>query len=257
MAQYADVNGIRMWYDERGAGEPVVLLHGGLTDSRDFTGNLDDLAGRFLLLVPERRGHGHTPDVPGPLSIDVHAEDLVAFLDQVVGRPVRLIGYSAGAAVALWTAVLQPDLVERLVMISGAFDPRGMILRPTADGEPPAPLAAAYAEVSPDGPEHFRVVIAKVAAAADGPGLDPAQLRAITCPALVMAADDDIVTLEHTLELYRALPHGQLVVVPGTSHLLLHEKPDLCVGLVGDFLTAAPAATRMPIARAATETAQR
>jgi pimeloyl-ACP methyl ester carboxylesterase len=189
--------------------------------------------------------------VPGPLTVGVQAEDLVAFLEQVVGGPVRLVGYSLGATVALWTAVLRPDLVERLVVISAAFDPRGTIFRPTADEAPPAPLAAAYAEISPDGPEHFRVVITKLAASANEPGLEPGELRAITCPALVIAADDDLVTLEHTLELYRALlPHGQLAVVPGTSHLLLHEKPDLCVGLVGDFLTATPAPTLMPIARA-------
>ena len=62
MADYLDANGVTMWYDDRGAGDPVVLLHGGLTDSRDFAGNLDALAGQFRLLLPERRGHGHTPE---------------------------------------------------------------------------------------------------------------------------------------------------------------------------------------------------
>lgn len=252
MADYVDVNGVPMWYDERGDGDPLVLLHGGLTDSRDFSGNLDALAGRFRLLLPERRGHGHTADVAGPITVEVMAQDTIAFLHATVGRPVPVLGYSAGATVALRIATRRPDLVERLVLISGAFHPDGMILRPTADGPPPAPLVAAYAEVSPDGAAHFPTVIAKIAhAVADEPGLTTADLGQVTCPTLVIAADDDVVTLEHTLALYRGLRQAQLAIIPGTSHLLLHEKPQLCTRLVTDFLTAEPTPTRMPIRRAA------
>ncbi|GAA3471980.1 alpha/beta fold hydrolase [Nonomuraea roseola] len=252
MADYVDVNGVRTWYDERGEGDPLVLLHGGLTDSRDFTGNLDALADRFRLLLPERRGHGHTADVEGPITIGVMAQDTIEFLEKTVDGPVRLAGYSAGALVALWVAVRRPDLVDRLVLVSGGFHPDGMILRPTADAPPPAPLVAAYAEVSPDGPDHFPVVIAKVArSVSEEQGLASADLDAVACPTLVMAADDDIVTLEHTLALYRGLRDAQLAVVPGTSHLLLHEKPELCVRLITDFLTTGPTPTWMPVRRAA------
>ncbi len=252
MATYIDVDGVRMWYDDRGRGDPVVLLHGGLTDSRDFAGNLAGLADTFRLFQPERRGHGHTADVAGPITIELMAQDTTAFLDEVVGGPVRLVGYSAGAIVALWAAVRRPDLVERLVLISGAFDPQGVILRPSADGPPPAHLVAAYAEVSPDGADHFALVASKVAqAAAEQRGLAPYELAVVTCPTLVMAADDDLVTLEHTLALYRGLPDAQLAVIPGTSHLLLHEKPALCTRLVSDFLSAEPPPTLMPIRRAA------
>jgi len=251
MAGYVEVNGVNTWYDERGDGDPLVLLHGALTDSRDFTGSLDALAGRFRLLLPERRGHGHTADVPGPITVEAMAHDTIAFVEKIIGGPVRLAGYSAGAVVALWAAVRRPDLVDRLVLISGAFQPTGMILRPTPDAAPPAALLAAYAEVSPDGAEHFPVVIAKVArSASEDPGLEPGQLNTVRCPVLVVTADDDIVTMEHTLELYRNLREGQLAIVPGTSHLLLHEKPELCTSLITDFLTADPAPTWMPIRRA-------
>jgi len=154
--------------------------------------------------------------------------------------------------VALWVAVRRPELVDRLVLVSGAFHRDGMIMRPAADATPAAPLVAAYAEVSPDGAGHFPAVIAKIArAVAEDPGLAPAELSVVTCPALIMAADDDNVTLEHTLALYRGLPDGQLAIIPGTSHLLLHEKPELCTRLVADFLPAEPTPTRMPIRRAA------
>jgi pimeloyl-ACP methyl ester carboxylesterase len=251
MAGYVEVNGVNTWYDDRGEGDPLVLLHGGLTDGRDFTGNLDALAERFRVLLPERRGHGHTADMPGPITVEAMAQDTIAFVEEIVRGPVRLVGYSAGAIVALRVAVRRLDLVDRLVLISGAFHPDGLILRPTADAPPPAPLLAGYAEVSPDGPDHLPVVIAKIArSAAQEPGLEPGELHTVTCPALVVAADDDIVTLEHTLELYRNLRGGQLAVVPGTSHLLLQEKPGPCTGLVTDFLTTDPAVTRMPIRRA-------
>lgn len=249
---YVDIDGIRTWYDERGGGETVVLLHGGLTDTRDFEGNLTALADRFRLLLPERRGHGHTPDVEGALTIEAMARDTIGFVESVAGGPVRLAGYSAGAIVALWAACRRPDLVERLVLVSGAFQPAGMIVRPTADMAPPPSLLAAYAEVSPDGPEHFSVVIRKLAESiAEEPGLAPADLGAVTCPVLVMAADDDIVSAEHTLEMYRSLPDAQLAVIPGTSHLLLHEKPALCTGLIADFLSGGAAPTWMPVRRAA------
>ncbi|MEE6259371.1 alpha/beta fold hydrolase [Plantactinospora sonchi] len=256
MADYLDVNGVHMWFDERGAGEPLVLLHGGLTDSRCFTGNLDRLADRFRLLLPDRRGHGHTADVPGPITIALMAEDTIGFVEKTVGGPVRLAGYSAGAAVALQVAVRRPELVDRLVLVSGAYHPDGMIFRPTAGGTPPAPLLAAYAEVSPDGADHFPVVINKIVQAVDEePGLEPAQLGAVTCPTLVMAADDDLVTLEHTLALYRALSNSQLAIVPNTSHLLLDEKPEFCAGLIGEFLSDDHPATWMPIRRAGTRPA--
>jgi pimeloyl-ACP methyl ester carboxylesterase len=245
-----DLNGVDTWYEDRGVGETVVVMHGGFTDSRDFGGNLDRLTSRFRCLFPERRGHGHTPDVEGPISGEIMAADTIQFIERVVGAPVPLIGYSAGAMVALWTAARRPDLVSRLVLISGAFGGDGMIFKPVADVPMPPPLITAYGEVSPDGVDHFPVVQAKIArAAAMDPGLTPDDLGRITCPALVVSADDDLVTLEHTIALYRGLPDAQLAIVPGSSHLLLHEKPEFCVNLVVEFLTQHPVRTLMPIRR--------
>ena len=256
MADYVAVNGVRTWYDERGAGEPLVLLHGGFSTAQDFAGNLDALADRFRLLLPERRGHGHTPDVAGPITAGLMAQDTIAFLDQVVGGPARLVGYSAGGTVALGVALRRPDLVERLVLISTAFHPDGLLVRPVAGAELPGPLVEAYAAVSPDGAEHLPVVVAKVArAVAEEPGLTAAELRAVTRRTLVLVADDDLVTLEHSLALYRGLADAELAVLPATSHLLLFEQPDLCTRLVADFLTAGRTPTMMPIRRATQQTA--
>lgn len=252
MGRYVGLDRVRTWYEELGSGNPVVLLHGGLTDNRDFNGNLTALAERFRVYLPERRGHGHTPDVDGPLTVEAMAADMVAFLERVVGGPARLVGYSAGAIVALQVASHRPELVDRLVLISGAFRPDGLLLRPGADGNIPEPLLAAYAEVSPDGREHFRVVVAKVARAAeDWAGLAPRALVAVRCPCLVIAADDDIVAIEHTVELYNALPDAALAIIPNASHLLLHEHPDELSALVGDFLSDRLVPPLMPLRRAA------
>jgi len=178
------------------------------------------------------------------------ATDTIGFLDRVVARSVPIVGYSAGAIVALWVAVRRPDLVAKLVLISGTFRGDGAILRPVAGAAMPPPLVAAYGEVSPDGVDHFPIVVAKIArAAAEQPELTERQLCDIRCPALVMAADDDNVKLEHTVELYGTLSDAQLAIVPGTSHLLLHEKPELCARLVNDFLAADSVSTLMPIRR--------
>ncbi|MEU6645402.1 alpha/beta hydrolase [Saccharomonospora sp. NPDC046836] len=250
MAGYVEVDGVRTWYDEFGDGAPLVLLHGGLSEARVFTGNLDTLAKEFRVYTPERRGHGHTPDVPGPLTVSVMAEDTIAFLEQVVGGPARLAGYSAGAAVALAVALRRPDLVERLVLISGAFHAEGMLFTPTAGGTLPPEVVQAYAEVSPDGVEHLPVVVDRVVEGfAAEPGHDYAALAGVGCRTLVLAGDDDLVTPEHTLALYRGIPDAELAVLPGTSHLLLLEKPQLCAAIVGEFLTGDAIPTMMPIRR--------
>jgi pimeloyl-ACP methyl ester carboxylesterase len=240
-----------MWHDERGSGEPAVLLHGGLTDSRCFDGNLDQLASNFRLYLPDRRGHGRTSDVPGPITVELMARDTIAFLEDVVGGPAKLVGYSAGGTVALQVALLRPDLVEKLVLVSAAFDPDGLLFKPSAGGELPEQILDAYGEVSPDGRDHLHVVVRKIVdAVATEASPTPSELRGVTCPTLVLAGDDDLVTLDHTIAMYRALPQAQLAVVPNASHLLLMEHPDLVKDIVATFLGTEPSATLMPIRRA-------
>jgi pimeloyl-ACP methyl ester carboxylesterase len=242
---------MQTWHAEHGAGPPVVLLHGAIVDSRSFTDNLCALSGAFRLYLPERRGHGHTPDPGGPLTPQVMAGDTVAFLSTVVGGPAALVGQSAGAVVALLTALARPDLVTRLVLISGAFHQDGWLLPPATPADIPQIIYDQHASVAPAG-SSLASVIDRIAASAHAGdlALAPADLRAVTCPTLVMVGDDDAVSLEHTLALYRALPSAELAVVPGTSHTLLIEKPDLCTDLVKAFLSDPPTPTHMPIRRA-------
>lgn len=250
MGRYVDLEGARLWYEEQGDGEPLVLLHGGLGDGRLFHDNLVALADRFRVLRVDLRGHGRSPDQAGPLGPPQLADDLVAFLDKMVGAPVALAGYSLGAVTALLASLRRPDLVRRLVLISAVFHRDGWLLPPSTAGGVPPVLARLYAEVTPHDPEHIEVVLGKLAESArTEPALTTDELGRIRCRTLVMAADDDLVDPPHTLALYRALPDAELAVVPGTSHNLLLEKPGLCTHLVREFLTTEPVPTTIPIRR--------
>jgi pimeloyl-ACP methyl ester carboxylesterase len=251
MAGYVELGEVRTWYDECGEGEPLVLLHPGGADARAWAPTIDALAGHFHVFTPERRGHGRTPDVEGPMTYELMAEDTIAFLQRVVGGSAHLVGWSAGASVALVVARRRPDLALRVVLISGVFHRDGWI--PAAihpDAYPSEALAPGYAELSPDGPEHFPVVSAKLARMNwEEPTLAASQLGAVTSRTLVMLGDDDEVTLEHALAMYRGLPDAELAVIPGTSHGLLHEKPALCNTILVDFLTSDPVPTIAPVRR--------
>ena len=113
MATYVQLGAVKTWYDEHGQGDPLVLLHGGLVDARFFQPNLPPLAEHFHLYTPERRGHGHTPDVEGPITYQLMTDDTIAFLETVVGQPANLVGHSDGAVVAMLVAIQRPELVKR------------------------------------------------------------------------------------------------------------------------------------------------
>jgi pimeloyl-ACP methyl ester carboxylesterase len=253
MGAYVQLGPVRTWYDERGEGDPLVLMHGGLVDARFFDPNVGPLAERFHVYLPERRGHGRTPDVDGPITYQLMTDDTIAFLDQVVGEPADLVGHSDGAFVAMQVAMQRPDLVKRLVMISGGFNKSGEAM-PDMEWDVEALtqfLGPAYGEVSPDGVAHFPVVATKIGEmAAVEPNLEVAELAKVTARSLVMFSDDDLMTLTHAVDMYDALPNAELAIVPGTSHFLTQEKPELVNKIVVDFLTKEPVPTVAPIRRA-------
>src|SRR4051794_10804149 len=164
MAGYVQLGAVRTWYDEHGDGEPLVLMHGGLVDSRFFEPNLGPLAERFHVYTPDRRGHGRMPDVEGPITYQLMADDTIAFLEQVVAAPAHLVGHSDGAVVAMLVAIQRPDLVHQLVMISGGFDKSGEAAPDMEfdSDEVVQFLGPSYGEVSPDGEDHFPVLAGKV-----------------------------------------------------------------------------------------------
>lgn len=239
---YLQTGEVRTYYEAHGEGDPLVLLHGGLCTVETFDGLTPGLAERFRVYVPERRGHGRTADVDGPITYVNMAQDTIAFMDAVGISGAHLVGFSDGAAVAVHVALERPELVRRLVLIGQALNHDGLtpgLIETLDDLAPHLPpvLAQLYGAASPDGPEHFEVIIDKLTATwRTEPSFTLDTLATVTAPALFIMGDNDAVTLEHADAVRRTIPGSQLAVVPGATHGLPMEKPDITASLTLDFL---------------------
>lgn len=240
---YVDVRGQQVWHQVHdNDGEPVVLLHGGFAGADSWGLQAPALhdAG-FAVYIPERRGHAHTPDVEGPITYGLMAADTIAYLEDVVARPVHLVGWSDGAVVALLTAMQRPALVRRMVLIGQYFNsdgkvPGSTLLDMLASPEAQGFLRGMYDPYSPDGPDHFPVVYAKLLAMFDAePEIALTELTGVTTPTLVLQGDRDEVTIAHSMEVTAALGDARIAVLPG-SHGLPVELPAVVNELLVGFL---------------------
>jgi len=245
-AAYIEVAGLRTWHEVTGQGEPVVLLHGAFGGATSFFAQTPFLVeAGYRVHVPERRGHMRTPDVDGPLTYSVMADDTIAYLDQEVDGPAHLVGWSDGAVVALLVAQRRPELVRRMVLIGQYYNSRGKRPGSTLEEDMSSPdalgfLRDEYARVSPDGGDHFPVVHAKTLhMILTEPEIDLATLREVAVPTLVLQGDRDEVTLEHSQAVTAALSDARLAVLPGT-HVLPIESPEVVNPLLVQFLRGGP-----------------
>ncbi|MEY9891259.1 pimeloyl-ACP methyl ester carboxylesterase [Catenulispora sp. MAP5-51] len=257
MGAYAaiDGDGLSMYYEVVGEGEPVVLVHGTGGYAGSWAAQLDLLADWYRVYTPECRGHGRTADVEGPYSYEVFADDLAGFIEALDLGPVRLAGWSNGASVALRLALRRPDLVSRLVLLSGATTSReGETAAATALSVEPGRSWLAetwrplYEALSPDGPEHFPVVEEKLNRMwREAAPVAMEQIAALPMPLLVMQGDDDCVEIAHAAAMAGTAPDGRLAVVPGTSHVSPMEKPELVSLLLLDFFEEKPPTRYFPL----------
>jgi len=252
---YVDANGVHSYYEEHGSGDPLLLLHGGLADASGFALQTPAFAERYRVIVPDRRGHGQTPDVEGPISYDLMADDTIAFMDTVGTGPGHLVGWSDGGDVGLIVAIKRPDLVRTLVLLGANFSADGLMpeavaaFNPDSDTSMIPVMRDMWREHAVD-PDRFEAVMDKMMHCWFDYAIPPADLARIVAPTLVMVGDDDITRFEHTIELFETIPDAQLAVIPGASHLAPIEKPELVNQLVLDFLAAGgPPDTMMPLRR--------
>jgi len=257
MGEYVEINGHPTWIEVTGQGVPVVLLHAGFTNCDGLLGVFAGLRENHRLVAFDRRGHGRTADTDAPFHYSDMATETIAVLEHLGAGAAHLVGFSDGGNVALMVALARPDLVRSLVLISANYHVDGVVPGAFDDLDEPGSefvdyLLAPYAERSPDGAEHFPVVVAKgVELVSKEPTLTSEDLRRITAPVLVLVGDDDAILPSHTLSLYESLPAGQLAVVPGASHLVPYEKPELIAQFVADFLRSdGEVSTMMPMRRA-------
>lgn len=252
-----EIDGLPVFYETQGAGDPVVLLHGGMAPNSTWNAQFAGLAPHRRVVAPERQAHGHTPDRPGPLTYQGMADQTAAFLRALDLGPADLVGWSDGGMVGFLVAAQHPELVRTLTEVGSGFASSGYVpgameefcaLEP--DDPDMAMFAAMYGEDSPDGPGHFAEVWEKVRTMWAEPFDWSDDLAAITAPVLVLVGDDDYITVPHADQFARRVAHGQLAVVPGASHLVPMEKPELVNRIVLDFVERPGVDTMFPLRRA-------
>jgi pimeloyl-ACP methyl ester carboxylesterase len=255
MASKMDIDGHPTWVEDLdGSGAPLLLLHGGMSNSDELLGSIGrGLSDSYRVVAFDRRGHGYTADTDADFHYADMANETIRVLEEAIAGAAHLVGWSDGGIIALLVALRRPDLVRKLVVIGTNFHYNGTV---PVELDPESPLmlelGKAYIERSPDGAGHLDTVIRKsFAMLSSEPTLTAADIAQIGKSVLVVVGDDDIVALPHTVTLYEALPDSQLAVVPGASHALPLEQPDAVSALIRKFLDATePPHTMFPVRRA-------
>lgn len=262
---YADVNGLHMYYEVHGAGEPVLLLHGAYMSADDMRPVADFLAKTRMVIVPEAQGHARTADIDRPITYEAMADDAAALMDHLGVPSGDVVGYSMGATTALMLAMRHPAKVERMVAASGAYKltghyPEVVAFFPTITPElfAGSPFEASYKKLSPT-PDKFPQFVEKLKR------LDTTQydwgsdIPAIKAPTLVIVGDQDVVMPEHAVELVRLLggakpgdmgnppTEDHLAILPGTSHIgVFMFAADRFGEMAANFIDPKPAPSMAP-----------
>jgi pimeloyl-ACP methyl ester carboxylesterase len=245
---YADVNGLHLYYEVHGEGSPLVLLHGGmLTIDLNFAGLIPTLAERHQVIGVEAQGHGRTADIDRTITPAALASDVVGLLDHLDIPAASVFGHSMGAATAMELAVSHPDRVRAVVAASVSVRRDGLhedLTDPsrwtTSTRMPTAQdftdFREAYLRLSPH-PEHFDEFLEALSASnADTEGWSDEQLAQVTVPVLLVLGDHDFTTVEHGAVMLDLLPHAQLAVLPGTTHMQVTRRADLLLPMLERFL---------------------
>jgi pimeloyl-ACP methyl ester carboxylesterase len=224
----ANIHGHRIYYAMRGSGPTLVFLHGGGdSGEHSFARQLDVFSEHYHILAPDQVGQGRTPDVPGPLSYTAMMEDTAALLKILKLRNVDVVGFSDGGILGLMLAVRHPELVRRLVISGVNIAPEG--LRPEDLEE----LRAT--QISK--PKTIDEKLAHLWFTSPTEGeLNLGLLSHISQPVLLVSGDRDAIRLEHTLQLYHALPDAQLCVLPGTDHATFSKRSEWLNPIISAFL---------------------
>jgi pimeloyl-ACP methyl ester carboxylesterase len=256
---YAPVNGLKMYYEVHGSGEPVVLLHGAyMTIPGNWTGWIGELSKTRKVIAVEMQGHGRTADIKRELSFEYLADDVAAVLDHLKIPSADLIGFSMGGGVAMQCAIRHPEKVRKVVSISAVLRHDGWVKegvdalsKLTAEVFKGSPIEAEYKKLSPT-PNAFPEFVKHVIAMASKPyDLGADKLKATKAPIFFIHGDADGVRLEHISEMFR-LKGGdvfgdmrprsasRLAILPNTTHVTLMDRMAVIVPMVNDFLDAKP-----------------
>jgi pimeloyl-ACP methyl ester carboxylesterase len=241
--QYANVNGLKMYYELHGAGKPLVLLHGAFGYATPYP----TLAKNRQLIAVELQGHGHTADIDRPLTYEQMADDVAALLKELKIEQTDIFGYSMGGNVGLAIAIRHPKLVRKLAIngshfgkLEDAYDPEVAKQFKSISPEAFAPpvLKEPYDKVAPD-PKQWPTLVAKIKKMGlEFKGFSRDDMKSIRAQVLITQGDRDVARPEHAVEMYRLIPNSQLAIFPGGDHFLLWTNPEKVLVPVAEFLDA-------------------
>jgi pimeloyl-ACP methyl ester carboxylesterase len=250
VGQYAEVNGINLYFETHGTGQPLILLHGGLGSGEMFGPTLTELARQHQVITVDLQGHGRTADIDRPIDIRLMADDIAALIDHLKLDKPDVVGYSLGGGVALFTAVKYPDKVRRLVVASAharrdAIPPemlaqQAQVNAAAAEFLKDTPMWELYQRVAPH-PEDFPRLLDKVGEAMAQDYDYTEDVRSLQVPTLLVAADADMAPPSHYVEMFKLLGGGlrdggwmgenrpkgghALAILPGLTHYNLAVSP--------------------------------
>ena len=202
---------ISLYYEKRGAGEPLVLLHGNGEDGSYFLHQMEAFSREFLVYALDTRGHGRSPRGSAPFTISQFAEDLLAFLDEQGLKRVNLLGFSDGGNIALTFALRHPERVRRLVLNGANLNPRGV------KAWVQLPIVLGYQIASRTNAEMLGLMVHE-------PQIPPSELAGLMMPVLVIAGTRDMIREDHTRLMAREIPGARLALIPG-NHFIARRNP--------------------------------
>lgn len=251
---YADVNGLKLYYEVYGEGKPIVLLHGSfMTIPLNWAPIIPLLARDRRVIAAEMQGHGRTRDTAREISYEGMADDVSGLLKHLHVDSADVIGYSMGGGIAFQVAVRHPEQVRRLVVLSGAYahdgwwpDVEASFATIDAAMFKGSPLQEQYESLGND-PAHFPEFVKKVISIDLKPYDWSKDVKAIQAPMFIALGDADGIRYEHALELFRAkgggkmgdihgLPQSRLAVLPGTTHIGMMQRVSWLIPMITDFL---------------------
>ncbi len=248
------VNGMQMYYEVSGEGDPLIVLHGAYMNIPAMGGIIARLAETHKVYALEFQGHGRTTDIDRPITYPNLADDVAAFMDAVGIGKADVFGYSMGSAAGLQLAIRHPEKVERLIAASVSYDASGFQPAFTAFIPQMAPEMFVGGPMEDEwkklaaNPDGFRALVEKLIALEHEPMAWEADVKALTTPVLIITGDADVSTLEHSVAMFRLLGGGgmgdmgaplsksRLAVLPATSHTAVINQVDLLYGFIEPFL---------------------
>ena len=251
---YIEANGLEVYYEAYGEGEPLMLIHGGTATSQSWASHLPAFTEHFEVFTPDSRGHGRTDNPTGELGYRMMADDLASLIDALGLQRPLVLGYSDGGQIALELGLRYPGLARALVLggtqfrFSEAYLEAVRSLLGIAEGEELDPeklereqpdwvayLREAHGHVY--GPEYWKAYVKQIAALwLRTLRYTPEDIAAVTDPVLLLVGDRDGVCTEESIELFSVLPNAELAVAPASDHGFIEAKAGLFDALALDFL---------------------